>query len=277
MMSNPAPLAGEAAAGSIDWRFADPLADVVMGINFGHLSASPLARAVIAQLAARQALTDADVKKIFDGLAGVDQIGVSLKDNRMVVMFTGGVSQMGLPAPQPGMKTLPISGALLFGSTEAVDQAAQRINAKGALSELVQSAAERQASAEFWAVGSARAAGQLAIDAGVKRFWLTFSARERLTGEMAFECSGPPSAKTVEVLAVPGAAIEGNVVHSTMSMEPGEVRQKFGEVVASPVGDRLATMVGAARQLPTSDVSVLKQTRPVIYGLDSGPKVVGQP
>src|SRR5437868_8491541 len=58
--------------GGIDWRFADPSADALLGLNFSGLSASPLARNLIAQLGARQGLTE-DLRKIFDGLSGVDQ------------------------------------------------------------------------------------------------------------------------------------------------------------------------------------------------------------
>ena len=57
-------------------------------------------------------------------------------------------------------------------------------------------------------------------------------------------------------------------------MEAGELQQKFGQIVASPLGDRLEALVEAARYLPMRDTTVPKQTRPVIYGLDGGPKVV---
>jgi hypothetical protein len=70
--------------GGIDWRFADPAADALAGFNFSGLSASPLARIVIAQLGARQGLTEADVQRIFDALSGVEQVALSVRDNRVV-------------------------------------------------------------------------------------------------------------------------------------------------------------------------------------------------
>jgi hypothetical protein len=41
-------------------------------------------------------------------------------------------------------------------------------------------------------------------------------------------------------------------------------------------GERLAALVEAARSLPMRAANVPKQTKPVIYGLDGGPKVVNQ-
>src|SRR5580700_5686038 len=69
--------------GGIDWRFADPSPDILIGINFNSLSNSPLARNLIAQLGAQQGIAAADMQKIFDGLSDVDQVALSMRDNRM--------------------------------------------------------------------------------------------------------------------------------------------------------------------------------------------------
>jgi hypothetical protein len=181
-----------------------------------------------------------------------------------------------VPATEAGMKTYPVSGnSMLFGSADVVDQAVQRITAKGPLSDLAQAAGERQASSEFWAIGSGSAMGQQGVDAGVKRFSLMVSVRNRLTSDVAFEFNAPPSAKTLEIL--PGAEVFGNVVHAKMSMDASEAQQKFGEIVASLAGERLAILVEAARHFPARDTAAPKQTKPVIFGLEGGPKVVGQP
>src|SRR5580658_5347969 len=71
---------------AIDWRFADPQADALAGFHVSGLAASPLGRALISQLAARQNLTEADTQKLFDGLASVDQVALSIRDNRVVAM-----------------------------------------------------------------------------------------------------------------------------------------------------------------------------------------------
>jgi hypothetical protein len=265
------------AVGGIDWRFADPLADALIGFNFSGLSASPLARGLIAQLGAKQGLTEADVQKIFNGLSGVDQVALSIRDSRIVVMITGRLTESTLPPPEAGMKVVPVSGnAMLVGQADAVDQAVQRMAMKGLPSELTRLAEERQASSEFWAIASAQLVGQQAVSAGVKRFSLTVSIQNRLTSDVAFEFYGAPSAKTLQMwqTTLGATTLEGNVVHARSSMEAGEVQQKFGQIAAGPLGERLAALVGAARYLPMRDTSVPRQTRPVIYGLDGGPRVV---
>src|SRR6516225_2609384 len=70
--------------GAIDWKFADPQADTLVGFNYSDLATSQLARAVIAKLAANQGLADADVQKIFDGLAGATHVAFSLRGDQAV-------------------------------------------------------------------------------------------------------------------------------------------------------------------------------------------------
>src|SRR5260370_30226367 len=89
--------------GGIDWRFADPVADALVGINISRLSASPLGASLIAQLGANQVLAEADMLKIFEGLSGVDQVALSVRDNRIVAMVTGRSTNSTLPAPEAGL------------------------------------------------------------------------------------------------------------------------------------------------------------------------------
>jgi len=91
-------------AGGIDWRFADPLPDALAGFNFSGLSASPLARRMIAQLGATQGLTEVDMHKIFDGLSGVDQGALSVRGNRIVALFTGRVTDSTVIVPEADLK-----------------------------------------------------------------------------------------------------------------------------------------------------------------------------
>jgi hypothetical protein len=262
---------------AVDWRFVDPFADAVVGINFSRVVDSTLAQSLVAQLGAKAGLTEADVKKLFEGLSGLDQIALSMHDNKFVVMLTGAVADTTPPAAEMGMKAVPVSaGVMLFGTSDAVDQAAQRINMKVPLSDMAKSAQERQAGSEFWAIGSARSMGPQAANAGLRRFFLTVWIRNNLISDLAFEFNGAPNARTLQAFSKLGGTLEGNVLHSRTAIEASELHQKLAEVVASPVGDQLAALIGAARSLPARDTTAPKQTKPVIYGLEGGPKVVGQ-
>ena len=265
------------AVASIDWRFVDPFADAVVGLNFSGISASPLARSMIAMLGAKQGLTDADLQKIFDGMADVDQIALSVRsasgNSRVVAMITGHVADSALPAPEAGMKAVPVSGGvMLTGHADAVDQAMQRIASKGPATELTRSYEARQGNSEFWAVGSARLAGPQASSAGVKQFALTVWIRNRVTTDIALELNGMPSGNALQTWQKrfgSGATVEGNAVHVRTAIEAEELQQKLGEITAGPLGQSLAALVQAARYLPVRDQSVPKQTKPIIYGLDS--------
>lgn len=252
-----------AGAGGIDWRFADPTPDALVGFNFRGLSASPLARSLILRLGAGQNLTEADMQKIFDGLSGIDQAVLSVRDNRILVVLTGRVADLTFAAPEPGWKSTPIAAnALLVGHADAVDQALQRILMKATPPELARLAEEQQANSEFWAVGSAALLGPQVISEGVKRFALAVSIRNRLTSDLGLDLGG--------------ATPEGNTIHVRMSLEAGETQQKLGPIVESPAGQRLAALVQAARYLPVRITTAPDQAKPLIYGLDSGPKEVKQ-
>ncbi len=256
--------------GGIDWRFADPLADALAGFNFGGLSASPIARGLITQWGAG---AEADIQRVFKRLCGMDQVALSVRDNKIVAMVTG-VSGATLPVMEAGWKAVPVSqSAMLIGHADAVDQAIQRMAVKGPTSELTRAAEQRQAHSEFWAVGSEGFVGPQAVSARVKRFSLAFSLRNRLTSDLAFEFDGVPSADALGMWAMLGdPTLEGSVVHIRMSMQADEAQQAFSQIAASPLGQRLANLVQVARYLPAREVA--NQNKPVIYGLDDGPKVV---
>jgi hypothetical protein len=265
--------------GGIDWRFADPFADALVGINFSGLSASPLARSLITQLGASQGLNGTDMQKIFDGLAGVDQVAASVRGQRMVVMITGRVTESNLPPPEAGLKLVPLAGsAILVGHAEAVDQAAQRIAMNAPLTESASLASERQTGNEFWAMGSPALAGPQALGTGMKRFSVAVSIRDRFSSDVAFEFNGAPNANILQALqkSLGSGALEGNTVHVRTSLEADQAQQTFGQIVASPLGQQLGILVQSAKYLPVPDTTHPKQTRPVIYGLDGGPRVVGQ-
>ncbi len=263
--------------GGIDWRFADPFPDALIGINFNALAASSLARNLVTQLGAQQGIAAADMQKVFDGLSDVDQVAISIRGGRMVVMITGRVTNADLPAPEPGLKAVPVTGnSMLVGHAEAVDAALRRIAAPSSPTDLTRMAEERQAGSEFWAIGTPALVGPQAVGAGVKRIYMTVSIRDRFISDVAFEFNAVPPAAALKTwqTSLGAITVEGNVAHVRMYVEANEVQQKFNTIAASTFGQRLSTLIEAAKYIPARDTAVPKQTKPVIYGLDDGPKVV---
>jgi len=105
----------------------------------------------------------------------------------------------------------------------------------------------------------------------VKQFSLTVSIRNNLISDMAFEFDGEPSVSALRMWQTPLSAstLEDNVVYVKMSIEADEAPQKFGQIAASPLGQRLAAVVKAAQYLPVRVTAAPRQARPVIHGLDS--------
>jgi hypothetical protein len=99
--------------------------------------------------------------------------------------------------------------------------------------------------------------------------------RNLFVSDVAFEFNQAPGTNEVSFWpALGGATVEGNVIHNQTPIQADEAQQKFGQITSSPLGQRLAALFAATRYLPVRDITILKKTRPVIYGLDSGPKVV---
>ena len=266
------------AAGAIDWRFADPSSDALVGFHARKLSALPLARTVIAQLGANQGLGHADMEKIFERLSGVNQVAISIHDNQTVVMITGRGSDSTAPHLEQGWKAVPVVGnAMLVGHAEAVDQAVKRMALDDPPGDLVYMATGRQAASEFWAVASAGLVGPQAGSTSVQRFGLTVAISDHITSDLALEFNTAPDANTLKSWAPAlKGSIDGNVVHVTTTIEANEVQKKFGPIAASPIGEHLTSLVKATRYLPERDASAPKQAKPKILGLDSGPIEVNQ-
>ncbi len=141
-------------ATGVDWRFADPSADALAVLNCGKLLASPHAHSLINRLAASQGLSAAEAQTIFRKLSSVDQVALSVRENRVVLMVTGRAPGSVLPAPEAGWKSVALDGkTLLIGPADDVDQAAKRISILSPLGELASVAQQRPADSGFWAAG----------------------------------------------------------------------------------------------------------------------------
>lgn len=261
--------------GGIDWRFADPLADALVGFNLSGLAASPIARTLIAQLAAGPDPAGADVQDMFKRLCSVDQIAISVHENRIVAMIVGGVAGSTVNAADAGWKALALSqNVMLIGPAGDVDEAAQRIAKKLAPPPLARLASDpRQGNSALWAIASAGLAGPPAVAAGVKQFALAFTIRERLRSDLTLQFEGTPSTGALRLWPSGGdVALEDNGIHVRTSTEAGELPQRLREIAASPLGQGVAALINIAQYLPLRDGNVSSRTKPVIYGLDDGPK-----
>jgi hypothetical protein len=258
-----------AADSDIDWRFADPGADALVGFNLTALRDSPVARNLILQLGAKQGLNEAGLQKIFDTLSGVDQIIISVYNNRAVAMLTGRVSEAMFPAPEPGLRAALVSdGVLLFGRSDQVDEARRRMTTSIPLSEITQFADDRHSDSHFWAIAQPKLAGAQAVSAGVRRVNMTVLLGDQVTSDIGLQFFGSPTPDKLRTWqpTLGDAVVEGNNVHVRRSLEPAEAKEKLTDFLTSPIGDQLALLISAGRYLPPSDGP--KRARPVVVGLN---------
>jgi len=258
----------EIAAGAIDWRFADPSADTLVGFHARRIAAEPLARKVIAQLGANFGLAPAEIGNIIERLSGVEQVAISASQNQTVIMITGRDSDSTLPLLDPGWKSSPVAGnAILLGQAEAVDQAIQRLAKGDPPGDMMRLAMKRQAGSDFWTIGFAGLASRQDESTKVKAFSLEVGIRDHLTSELALEFNAPPDEKVLAAWDRKGA-IQGNVIHVTTTIEANEVQQKLGQTAANPMGEYLTGLVKPTRYLPMHEATEPKPAKPVIFGLD---------
>lgn len=262
--------AAEIIAGAIDWRFADPSAGTLVGFHAREIAASPIARKVIARLAATQGLAPVDAEKLMERLNAVAQVGISIHQDQMVVMLTGRSAESTLPPLESGWKAASVAGnAVLVGHVDAVDQAIQRLAKNDPPSELMGLAMSRQATAEFWVESFTGLPDAVAGTAQVKQYSLGIWLRDYLTSHLELEFSAAPDAKT---LATWGPALdrapEDNVVRVTTRVEADEVQQRLAAIAANPIAQQLTAIVKPIRYLPIPDITALQKTKPIIYGLN---------
>jgi hypothetical protein len=261
----------EIAAGAIDWRFADPSADTLIGFHARKLSALPMARAVIAQLATNQKLSAADHQKILESLSNVDQVAISIREKETLIMATSRKADTILPPLDPDWKAVPVARtAVVMGPAAAVDQALQRMAAEVPPTESMRWMMKRQAATDFWwssAIAVPSTTGEK------PRSVLTVSIRDHFSSDLALEFLKPPDAAVLAALppALKGV-VENNVIHVRTAAESDEIQPKLSKLAGTPIGDSLAVLITSTRYLPVHDPSITRQARPVIYGLEGGPQ-----
>lgn len=264
-------------AAGIDWRFADPSADALLVLNCAKLANSALAHGLIDQLAAAQVVPPAEARNVYRVLSELGQVAVSVRGDATLVLVTGRAPDAILPALNANWKSAPVGeNALLIGNADSVAPALQRLMAANALEELPSAAQLRPAEAGFWAAGFAKLAGKEAVRAGAKEFGLTASLSDHLTVETAFEFEAAPDPIAMKAwLGTLGdVSFEDGAVRVKSSKSADEVSRDLAQIAESPFGLMLGSIISSARYLPVADTATTVHTKPVIFGLDDGPREV---
>src|SRR5579884_591379 len=252
------------AEDGIDWRFADPEADALMGFHVNTLCASAAGRDVLARVGASLGLGDGELQRALAALSRVDQVAISVSGQQKLILVTGPAADPDSVHLAPGVKAVAVSGsAILIGPADAADRAVQRIRLPLSDDAALPVGKQMQDRSDLWAIGPAALAGPQAVAAGVERVTLALSARDSLTGNLFFEFEGAPGAKALRILreAWGPVSVEGNVARVSPAFGDG------AQFVSAPAGQSVEDLLEIARWLPVPAAGEAK-ARPVIYGLD---------
>lgn len=272
--STGAPQATLDSAG-IDWRFADPFADSLAVLDCVRLSTSGFARDLIARLGSAQGLTPSQAQDVLHALSGVRRIALSVRGDAVLIMVTGRPADAVLPALESGWKALPLgASAVLIGPSAAVEEASRRLLAGDGLAGFPLAAQHRPADAAFWMIGSATLAGSDAVAAGAKQFDLAASLADPLSIVTTFHFDAAPAPAAIRpwLNTLGGVSVQGQIIRAKLSLDQSGLQQDSTQLAASPLSVGLAAVIRSARYLPVRDNAATVHTKPVIYGLDDGPR-----
>lgn len=285
-----------------DWRFADSRAVLIGGFHGHSLAESRFVRALLFDLARRHGATLADIDRMMKPFDGVDQVCFSLSSASRgapeVLIYVNGNLE-GSPAPMllqnsGAFKSVSIDDkSIVLGTPALVDQAVARMHAPVAAdSPLIRRARELAPRDDFWmaahpsamASSSDMARNLEAFSFGVnvqRQFWMearfdTHSEEiaEQLAGALEDgqdETADSPLARAM-VVDTNGSVVE---IHATADAR--SVVLDFAKQVREFAGEQVGTLVASLRTAAAAAAKPAPEPpprKPVIYGLDDGPREV---
>ena len=140
-----------------DWRFADPHADMLIGVNAAALRQSPTLRALLLQLAPSLKLTADDVDSQLAQIGDIDQLWFSSHSSDPVILLLGprAVAPAGPTNLSNGMVAYGVShGAVLIGHPAAAAAAVQRLRAAGVPTAAALQMKAQSTESDIWVMGT---------------------------------------------------------------------------------------------------------------------------
>ena len=292
-----------------DWRFADPHADLLIGVNAAALRQSPTLRALLLQLAPSLKLTSEDVDSQLSQMGDVDQLWFSSHSGEPVILLLGprAVAPAGPTNLSNGMVAYGVShGAVLLGHSAPAAAAVQRLQSTtDALSAAALQMKAQGTESDIWVMGARPMLNQLKIQASslsedLSSFVLGVGVRDGLKAELklgyttvdgarralaVIQKSPPPPEWPVHVTS----EMLGTSVRLKVAVDQAELSKALDKALAAPAAQPVLEMLAKSVQRSTQfvitgpDGTKVIQAPPstppppgkmVIYGLPGGPKVM---
>jgi hypothetical protein len=272
--------------GQIDWRFAHPHPDLLIGVDMENLLASDLMRTLLRDWAGKLGATPEEQDKMLAGLGDAKKLLISIYNREILAMMVGNVGNLPQGTQAGGLKFTRLSeDTALMGSEGGSSGALTRLKL-AALPNAQQDEAKLMAGTyDFWAWG--RADRLASVGAGtsgntpVKKIKIGVSLRDGFNLQFILDTPDAGSAARLLESMQKGTprgmrgAVEGNSVRYAMVLDRDAALQRFAGLMTDSVGKQFAPLIAAARQMSARQgVSPRPAGKIIIDGLDDGPKEV---
>jgi hypothetical protein len=291
-----------------DWRFADPHADMMMGINAAALRQSPMLRSLLVQLAPALKLSQDDVDSELAQTGDVDQFWISMHAGDTVLLLQGPrvIAPAGPTRVSNGMVAYGVSrGAVLVGHDASTAAAVQRLRSATGVSTAVLQMRTQGAESDVWIMGTRavldEAKLQLSnLSEGLSSYMLGVSLRDGLKATLKLNYATPAAARhalaSIHDSPPPpewpihlSTEMIGTAVRMKVTVQQSEISKAVDKAIATPAAkpvlDMIAKSVRSSSQVVVYGPNGAKtiQATPaappppgklMIYGLPGGPKVM---
>ena len=272
--------------GELDWRFAHPHPDLLIGIDLENLMGSELMRTLLRDWAGKLGATPKEQDQMLTGLGDTKRVLISISNQDILAMMIGNIGNLPVGPQAGGLKFTRLSeDTALMGSEGGSFGALTRMKLQ-ALPNPQQDEAKLMARTyDFWAWGKADRLAGLSRGIGgntpVKKIKMGVTFRDGFNFQMILDTpDGASAARLLEGMQKTSprgmqGAVEGNSVRYAMVLDRNAALQRFAGFMTDSMGKQFAPLIAAARQMSARQAAPARSAgKIVIEGLDDGPKEV---
>ncbi len=275
--------------GELDWRFAHPHPDLLIGMDFEGLLGSDLMRTLLRDWAGKLGATPKEQDQMLAGLGDSKRLLISIFNKDVLAMMVGNVGSLpdgGLPG---GLRFTRLStDTVLMGSEGGSFGALTRLKLPPAPNAQQDEPKLMARTYDFWIWGRPdRLAGAGRGTGGnspITKMKMGLTLRDGFNFQMILDTPDATSAarlmEGMQKTSPRGmqGAVEGNSVRYAMALDRDAALQRFAGFMTDSVGKQFAPLIAAARQMSArQSVTPRPAGKIIIDGLDDGPKEVPVP
>jgi len=273
--------------GQLDWRFAHPHPDLLIGMDLESLLGSELMRTLLRGWAGKLGATLQEQDQMLAGLGEAKRILISISNKDMLAMMVGKIGNLPVGPQAGGLQFTRLSeDTALMGTEGGSFGALTRLKLQPLPNPQLDEAKLVARTYDFWVWGRADRLSGLGAGANgstpVKKIKLGVSFRDGFNMQMILDTPDAASAARLLDAVQKGAprgmvgAVEGSSVRYAMALDRDAALQRFTGFMTDSLGKQFAPLITAARQMSARQAGGARPSagKIVIDGLDEGPKEV---